>query len=96
MSNNNSSVVEADKNGQSDLTNVNDGGKGEIKRLRAQIDRVMADLATVDSKYAPPKRKRDNEDKHSKSETPRSSLKYGTAKYSDPLKTVYFPTTTNY
>ena len=75
MSNNNSSVIEADKNGQFDVTVDNDGKEAEIKRLRAQMDQVMANLATVKSKYAPPKRKRDNEEKYPKSVTPRSSLK---------------------
>ena len=67
MFKNNSSVVKADKNGQFGLTVDNAGKEAELKRLRAQMDQVIANLATVESKYVPPKRKHDNEEKHSKS-----------------------------
>ena len=50
------------------------------------MDQVMADLATVESKYAHPKHKRDNEAK----ETPTSVLKH-----SDPSNSKYGPDLSN-
>ena len=96
MSSTNSSIVEPDKNGQFDLT-VSDKGNAKIKRLRAQMDQVMADLATAESNYAPIKRKRDPEDKDTNlAHTDLSKISHATKKASDPSKTVCFPPTTNY
>ena len=60
--------------------------ENELKRLRATMDQVMADLASVDTKCAPPKRKRNDQTKYSISDTPTSVLKH-----SDPSKSKYGP-----
>ena len=61
------------------------------------MDQVMADLATVESKCVPPKRKRDDQAKESMTETPTSVLKHSDPskrKYGpDPSKTIYGPAT---